>query len=297
MRIKTFNAYNYNWRNKVNPSDVIKINFYGIDEVLQSLAEIRPALIIDYVQAVKKRVAREIQDYHIDSNIFDLQEIVKDFPALKQYPELQELIIQFTCRYLYIPQSLYDNPEPIERFELDIVKSRGIDYHRTKAFADILGRKEGIKLWKEIVVHFVDKLLKGRPESNKESMKDFIEKQLEIKSKDQGADCTVVIFDDNRFLKKVNRCMCHEATKHFNDPEFAYLCYCYIGDVLDSRSKGFRRLRRRRSQTLYFRDFCDEFFWDDEVYPDAQQPSLEFIRKLGKEDPAKIIEEYQKKGE
>ena len=138
----------------------------------------------------------------------------------------------------------------------------------------------------------VDKYLKDHPDPQKSSMKQFIDNRLEIASSSEGSNSTVVVYDDYRLLEKIERCMCHESYKHLNDPEFAYLSYCYIGDVADRRCKGLRRIRRRRTQTLYFDDFCDEFFWDDDMYPDAEQPSLEFMRKLGKEDSTEIIKEH-----
>ncbi|MGC9778022.1 MAG: hypothetical protein HZR80_02130 [Candidatus Heimdallarchaeota archaeon] len=50
----------------------------------------------------------------------------------------------------------------------------------------------------------------------------------------------------------------------------------------------------RRTQTLHHGDFCDELYWNNVVHPNAEQPSLEFTKKLGKEDPHKLVEEYKR---
>jgi len=39
----------------------------------------------------------------------------------------------------------------------------------------------------------------------------------------------------------------------------------------------------RRTQTLHHGDFCDDLYWNNVVHPNAEQPSLEFTKKLGKE--------------
>lgn len=292
MRIFTYNNYNPKWENSVKPIEIIKGNFGYMNEALKALKEIKPELTNDYINAVKKRLLDEIQDYQINSSIFKLSDLLEFFPALKEFTELQELIAQFTSKYLELSEEYTSVQESIKRLQIKISRAQDIfSYHRTKAFADLLGREEGIKLWKKLVDNFVAERL-NRPDTRKGTMKDFMEEIRNACSKSEGSDCTFVIFDDYRFLQKIDRCICHEGTKHLNDPEFAYLSYCYTDDVADRRTKGLRRFRRRRTQTLYFKDFCDEFFWNDEVYPDAEQPSLELMQKLGKEDPSKLEKEY-----
>ncbi|NHJ32266.1 MAG: hypothetical protein FK732_05345 [Asgard group archaeon] len=295
MEILTFNNYNPNWKNKVYPKEIIKSNFGYLYEALKALKIIKPELTNDYINAVKKRLHDEIQDYQINPSIFQLSDIEQFFPELVEFTELQELIVKFTAKYLELEESHSARNEPIELLQINIARAQDIfSFYRTKAFVDLLGRKKGIELWKKLVANFVADRL-NQPDSKKLAMKDFIKEMQSVCYKSGGSDCIFVVFDDYRMLQKIDRCICHEGTKHLNDPEIAYLSYCYTDDVADSRTKGLRRIRRRRSQTLYFADFCDEFYWDDEIKPEAKQPPLEFMRKLGKEDPKEIIKEYEGK--
>ncbi|NHJ49332.1 MAG: hypothetical protein FK733_16200 [Asgard group archaeon] len=292
MRIYTYNNYDPNWENTVKPIDIIKSNFGYMNEALKALKEIKPELTIGYIEAVKKRLLKDIKDYNFDTTIFDITELLHIFPILLKETNLLELIITFTVKYLRLTEDYTSDKESVKRLQLQIAQAQDVfSFHRTKAFVDLLGRDEGINLWKQLVDVFIEDRL-NRPDSRKGTMKDFTEEMRAACSKTGGSDCIFVVFDNYRFLQKIDRCICHEGTKDLNDPEIAYLSYCYTDDVTDRRTKGVRRFRRRRSQTLYFKDFCDEFFWDDEKYPDADQPSLEFMKKLGKEDPSKLENEY-----
>jgi hypothetical protein len=292
MRIYSYNNYDPNWENTVKPIEIISSNFGYMHEALKALAEIRPELTEDYINAVKKRLLDEIQDYQINSSKFNLSSLLEMYPTLSDFKELQKLIVTFTAKYLELPNSDTQEMDTVKRLQLNIARAQDVfSFHRTKAFVDLLGREKGIKLWKKIVDNFVTDRL-NRPDTRKGTMKEFMEVMRSACAKSGGSDCTFVVFDDYKFLQKIDRCICHEGTKHLNDPEIAYLSYCYTDDIADSRTKGVRRFRRRRSQTLYFADFCDEFFWDDEKYQDAEHPALEFMKKLGKEDPIKLEKEY-----
>jgi len=82
------------------------------------------------------------------------------------------------------------------------------------------------------------------------------------------ADFVVAAFDDDKILYRFDRCLTPEALKDFGDPDFAYLCSCYIGDA-----EGFnagKTIHLRRTQTLHHGDFCDELYWDSHVHADGE---------------------------
>jgi hypothetical protein len=86
---------------------------------------------------------------------------------------------------------------------------------------------------------------------------------------------TRVIFDNHKILYKFDKCMTPEVLKELNDPEFAYLCSCYVGDAPDF---NFGNQFLRRTQTLHHGSFCDELYWDPRVHDDPEQPPLEFTK-------------------
>ncbi|UCG00790.1 MAG: hypothetical protein JSW11_14365 [Candidatus Heimdallarchaeota archaeon] len=89
----------------------------------------------------------------------------------------------------------------------------------------------------------------------------------------------VATFDDYIILYRIDKCGVHETLKDFADPDDAYLCSCYIGDTEDYNRGEIIHLRR--TQTLHHGDFCDELYWNNELYKDVKQPSLAFTKSLG----------------
>ena len=95
------------------------------------------------------------------------------------------------------------------------------------------------------------------------------------------ADFASCVLDDYKIVYRFDSCITHEALKDLNDPDIAYLCSCYIGDVSSYHWNDTTPFRR--TQTLHHGDFCDELYWNRYVYSNPEQPSLEFTRNIGKE--------------
>ncbi|MHA2236351.1 MAG: hypothetical protein ACXABH_13545, partial [Candidatus Thorarchaeota archaeon] len=93
---------------------------------------------------------------------------------------------------------------------------------------------------------------------------------------------TRVFLDEHKVLYRFDKCITPEVLKDLNDPEFAYLCSCYIGDAPDFNFSK-RPQFLRRTQTLHHGEFCDELYWDPRVHDDPVQPSLDFTKNLREE--------------
>ncbi len=295
MEIVTYRNKNPNSTSEYEPESIIKNAFSGIELILKYIDELRPDIREDYIQTLRKNLIEETNGYQINYKVFDLESMTKELVLLNDYPDIQELVIKLTCKYMNTPKDYH--PEH-GKFPLnDNEHSRVFllwRYYRTKSFLDTLGREDGIKFWKKIVVKIAD-LVDSEDEERKpiKEVGNEWEKFGKNNIHDKSMDFTIVRFDENRVLVKFDWCPVQESLEYLNDPELSYLCYCYMGDINDKRTTKIRR--RRRSQTLHLGEFCDEFFWDNEKVPDAKQPPLEFIRKLGKEDPEKLIKEYEGK--
>jgi len=292
MKITTFKNHNLKATCKESPLDIIKTAFYGIDLVV-SFAELRqPEIKPKYLSALKKLLKKDVKKYKYDIEKFDLTEAKEELEILNDYPEIQELVIQLICRDIDPSEDYQQEQGKYELLLLDWLRAYLLwRYYRAKAFVEVLGRKEGIKFWKKIAIDLADFTLETSEEGK--PIKEVAEGWLKYgKEADDNAlmDYTVVNYDDHRVLVKFNRCGVHEAMMYLKDPELTYLSYCYVGDVEDERTTKIRR--RRRTQTLHLGEFCDEFFWDNSAYPDAEHPELEFMRKLGKNDPDEIMKEY-----
>lgn len=295
MEITTYKNHNPKATCEENPLDIIKVALFGTNLVIEFIEEINPKIRKDYVRALRKNLQDEIKDYHFNSEIFDMESLKSELTILKEYEEIPELIIQVICKHMNPSKEYQPDQGKYELQLLDWLKAYLLwRYYRVKSFLDVLGREEGIAFWKKIAIKLADYGLENSDEGPPvtEVAKNWMKYGSETPD-NTLMDFTVVKFDEHRVLVKFDVCGVHESLKYLNDSELTYLSYCYVGDVEDERSTKIRR--RRRSQVLHLGEFCDEFFWNNEVHPDAKQPPLEFMRKLGKEEPEKIVKEYQGK--
>lgn len=296
MKITTFRNHNFKATCEENPLDIVKTAFYGIDLVTSFVELKQPEMKPKYLAALKKLLQEDLKDYHYNIEKFDLTEAKEELEILNDYPDIQELVVQLICRDMNPKEDYQQEQGKYKLMLLDWLRAYLLwRFYRAKTFIELLGREEGIKFWKEIAVDLADFTLETSKEREPiKKVADGWEKYGKEADDNALMDYTVVRYDDYRVLVKFDQCGVHDALKYLKDPELTYLSYCYVGDVEDERTTKIRR--RRRTHSLHLDGFCDEFFWDNSVYPDAKHPELEFMKKLGKEDPEEIKKEYSKRG-
>jgi len=290
MKVETHRAYNPDKRIKINSQEKIGRCFKWTDHMLKFLNDIKPDATSRYVLALEGRLLDVVGGFRVAPPSFDAEEMLQDLSHLGNHPDLQDLMIRFICKHLDLPADHKPGPEEIEVLSLnDSRVGRRLSYHRVKALVDLLGREEGIPLYKEIVSRILaaegverERIKKERLEKGEKEISSAENVERAVKAwTDYGlADFTVAVIDDHKVLYRFDSCLTHEALKDFNDPDIAYLASCYVGDAEEFNTGRTRYLRR--TQTLHHGDFCDELYWDVDFHMDPEQPSLEFTRMLGK---------------
>ena len=290
MKVENHKAYNPNNRVKVSPQETIGRCFKWTDHMLRYLDEFRPDVTSRYVLALNGRLQDAVGGFRVAPPSFDTEEMMQGLPHLGNHSDLQDLIIRVICKHLDLPSHHKPGPEEIEVTSLNDAKAaRRISYHRVKTLVDLLGREEGIPLYKEMVNWILvaervkrERNRKERPEKGEKEISSAENVERAVKAwTDYGlADFTVAVIDEHMVLYRFDSCLTHEALKDFNDPDIAYLASCYVGDAEEFNTGRARHMRR--TQTLHHGDFCDELYWDADFHADPEQPSLEFTRKLGK---------------
>jgi hypothetical protein len=276
MEIKSYNAYNPDSKMSFNPKEVIRRNFFTINIVLKYIQQLNSQISGNYLSALQKRLADTIGDYRFNVSLSALDQIAGEFNFINVHHDLQELVALFTCKYLRLSNEFYLMEEEIQGRTLDWLRAQFIlQYHRTGAFVDIMERDEGIQLWKDIIFTATTDALENKEGEIHPPIREFTEMWIQRGEEDENntSDFTLFIFDDYKVLLKVDRCGVHEAVKHLEDQEIAFLSYCWTGFVEDKLNK--RSRRRRTTQTLHLSDYCDEFYWNNDVHPDAKQPTFD----------------------
>jgi len=287
MKITTYDFYNKESKQEIMLIDFIKKCFKETDSVIKYFKELKPDKLDEYLSMLRNKLKSELKGFQYNISIFDFNVIEKELTLLHNYPDLEETIINFICRTLELPKDFDNKEEKYALLYLNISKAgRHLSYYRVKTIEDLLGKEECIKLYKQIVEYLIKE---SKEQESREQPKDpmtvtRIDSRnyiLENYKKLGVGNFTLGIYDDYKEIYRFDKCIVHEVLKEFDDPDIAYLSSCYLRDS-PSNNEGYI-IHMRKTQTLHHAEFCDEFYWNNYVYPDAKQPSLDFVENIGKD--------------
>jgi len=251
--------------NKWNP-DVAEKQMLGVrlgeafsktNQILEYIDEIQPSVREKVVEGLLNRLTEAIGEYSIHSAMLTSM-MFEELMILKEYPELQQAVYQFTCSILELPKDRRPADEEVEITSLNNRKARlRLSYYTVKSMIDILGSEEGTELWRDVIslTHrdnkaTVEKALQKMESEGKSPPTVLQMTQGMMKGWDDVglANYVYTKLDDHKVLYRFDRCLVHDALKDLNDPWIAYLSYCYTHD---HSSFNFSRIHMRRTQTLH----------------------------------------------
>jgi hypothetical protein len=282
MEEKYYKCYKADAIVEFNPADRMRNAVKRTDDIIKYIVELRNGVAPDYVEALIKRMLKEVNGYTVDTKSVSLNKIKKDLTQLKQGDLLTNLVIRYMAMKLEIPK---DSKIPSKKAEFtnfnQAMAHEGMNYYRVKAFEDVLGKKEGIKLYTDVLKLIVKEMRSKEEPNEKDTVKSRGERAVNWWCKSGVGDFTFKIYDENKIIYRFDKCVTHEVLKHHNDPDIAYIASCFIGDIDEWNEGEFIHLKR--TQTLHHADFCDELYWDTRAHDNPEIPSLDFTRKIGKD--------------
>jgi len=287
MKCENFKCYCETKKGPSNPMLHFKARLGRVNVALQGMKELRPDELPVLTAKLLENYKEATGNYSIQYTLFDWKEIREGLEILPNFPDLEKYVFLYTCKTLEIPEDYTPEQGEIELLFFNRIKAvETVTYHIVKSFTDVYGREDGIELYKELVPYFVRDMKKKNPEKLPEDPKtktvhEMVEGAIKSWCDIGMADFAYCILDDYRVIYRFDKCMIPEVLRKYNDPDLAYLASCYIGDHPEWTKD--RVIHMRRTQTLQHSEFCDEFYWNNLVYPDAEQPDLVFTAKIGKE--------------
>jgi hypothetical protein len=280
LEIKRYRKSSPKAKKLANVIKLIEENFTRIDTVLKYLEKLRPELIENFIFSLSKLIQDRVTDFNIDYSSLNLDDIKSKLVKLDGLADLQHLILYLTIHELNLSRDYHLGLEEVEVLLFDWLRATNVlKYFRVKAFTEILERQEGIQLWKDLAYKVTEDALNQSEEEIHPPIKEITEGWIKAcEEEDASFDMTIVKYDDYKVALKFDKCPVYEATKHLEDPEIVYLSWCWTGFPEEKLNK--RSRRKRTPQTLHDSAFCVEFYWNNDVHPDAEPPPLEFWKDI-----------------
>ncbi|MCG3227590.1 MAG: hypothetical protein H7645_11790 [Candidatus Heimdallarchaeota archaeon] len=288
MKIETHQCGSLTKRGNITPSKVIKDRMERTDLVLKFFHKLKPEELSMYVSHFKDKLHEIIGDYKFDINAFDWDFLREGMEMIQNFQDLEKAVFLWICKTLKLPNNYNSEQGEIELMYFDWIKSgERLSYHRVKTFVELYGEEIGTEIYKQIIPDIIKELksrYKREQPDDPKSQTILVSNKRSIESwcRIGLVDFAFCIFDDHKIVYRFDSCLTPEALKDFNDPDVAYLASCYIGDAPEWNKD--KIIHMRRTQTLHHEDFCDEMYWNNFVHPNAEQPSLEFTKNIGKKD-------------
>jgi hypothetical protein len=276
MKIESYSTFNPKVMIKTDLVSLIDQCFYELESMMKFVFNNKPDQYEQYLSELERVISSYVLDYSMKNSDLDIKKLEKDYSFIFNNSLILNLSLNLICLHLEIPQNFRFNDKKVD---LLVIKEKSVSfvvkYFGIKAMQHLLNEEDGMKFYKKYCkIRYQDTGKKKNSRTAKKAREDQLNEFT-----DQGLyDWKFAIFDDEKYLLKVNRCFLHEIFKPFNDPKVSYLVCCYTGS--DAIRRDNQYLRMRRIQTLFDGNFCDEFYWNNEVHDNPEQPNLEFTQSL-----------------
>jgi hypothetical protein len=281
MKVESFQIYNPDTLIKFKLGKRLTDSYLKTDNILRWAEELRPDIIMEFIEVFQRRISEVIGDRSIEIDWNQISSLIDKMDYLKNNPEFTMLLTRYIITQLELPNDFGNLDQEIEVTSFNHAReNERLRYYLAKGCPDILGEDEGVEFWKDIISLMLrderidyEAKVKENPKAEDITPIELSERSIKWWNKISIGDFTRVIFDDHKILYRFDKCITPEVLKDLNDPKWAYLSSCYIGDA-PNYNFGVHFLRR--TQTLHTALFCDELYWDPRVHDDPEQPSLEF---------------------
>ncbi len=268
---EVYNNYDPEAMSEITVHDYLIRSLGRLEKLLEFLKENRTDVVDSFRSKIIESLSELVAGKGASPFLKEFRVVLDELPLLEQDTELGFLALHFVMGQLNLSE--IDDGKAKVLF-LDVERGDNlIPYTAITLLVELLGRKSGIELWKGYVEH----MAKHAPPRELGSFKELREGMARM-GENGGFAFSVHDFDENKFVGRFDKCVVYDSLKDQDDHELAYYATCYTGMTIGNRRDWC--VRMRRTQTLYSADYCDELYWNREVYDEPKQPSLEFTGKM-----------------
>ncbi len=236
------------------PQEFQKLGVYA-PEVLEELQEIQPLEVaelsplnrLDYLLGFIKRNKPEIfssfvknlelsynsmvlTDYY-KTQVYDINESIKDFEFLKEYKQLAINSLNYFLKLLEINPDVDWVNKNVEVAKGNFYRSFLIPrYQNARILSEIVGREEGLKLYKIYRTEHAKISVKESEKYQFESLEDLRNDDFQDYEGDGNPGWVRIegIIENGKFIYRKDSCLYAEAMKDYPDNDFKFLAACYF---------------------------------------------------------------------
>jgi hypothetical protein len=269
---EVYNGYNPKAMTEITVSDFLQNTLVRLEQMFEFLQQSSKELVGPFSTGLIEALSSQVNQKDIDQFLNECSVALEAHPLWNTLHKLSSFIFRFMLEQLDL-SNIVDGKANV--FFLNAEKSENlISYMMISQLVKLAGRDSGIELWKG----YVEYKAKHAPPREPTKFKDMRDSMLANMNESGGFAFTIHDFDENMFVGRFDKCVVYDSLKDQDDPELAYYATCYSGMVIGNRRDWC--LRMRRTQTLFSGDYCDELYWNREVYDEPEQPSLELTRRM-----------------
>ena len=235
-----------------------------------------------YIENLRSRYLRLLQDDRKDENPPDLDEILSEYPVMNEHPELTRLVLNYFIQVLKLPAE--DNLVKSEVINRDYYKSWShISYPNLEVLTETIGRAEGIALYKRFITQHT---LDNRDPDRKtyDNVESIYERAIE--PREVPSDWVVArgIIGDGKYAFRNDNCVFINAVgEDLPDTELKYYVCCY-GDYEKFKDYHDSIILTMEHTIAQGDPYCSRVLHDTRVDWDLKHPPKEFWDNIEIED-------------
>ena len=274
---------------KINPNKVYKIKpieffesgiFKRLDFLLGLIKRKKEEQYEDFVKRLIKRLQDKVAVKELSFDKQEINDMISNYNNLNDQIELTRLHLDLQIQILELTKKQLNSVEQIEIPSRINWRAVFINkYYQLLALIDVLGRNEGIELYKEYLDQYYVHIKSTF--KHYKTLDEFSKEHLEEAETSTDGEFAVVYssVENGVYIVRNDNCPAVEALNDIEDKELIYIICCYADYQFTVMSNEYFVMTR--NYTVAEGDpYCDKVFHDTRIDKELKHPSKEFLDSM-----------------
>ncbi len=282
MKFHKFGKINTNKMYKIKLIDSFEnVIFKRLDFLLRLIKEKKEEQYENFVKKLTKKLQDKVavKDLTVDKQ--EINALISNYKNLNDQNELTRLHLDLQIQILELTKKQLNSVDQIEIPSRINWRAVFINkYYQLLALIDVLGRNEGIELYKEYLDQYYVHTKSTFKHYN--TLDEFSKEHLEEQETSTDGEFAVVYstVENGVYIVRNDNCPAVEALDDIKDKELIYVICCYADYQYTIMSN--EHFVMTRNYTVAEGDpYCDKVFHDTRIDKEVKHPTKEFLDSMG----------------